>query len=231
MSSVLTLANIRASVLDRADMTDSSFPVTARVTEVINNALGELYDIITTCFETYHYKTGDISVVSGTQSYSLPTDLYKIIRVYFKDSAGHLERPLIECDLDNLCLQSTDSLATTAEVKNLRYKIAGDKIWFSPMPSGSGTVQIWYVPEFTKLSAESDTMPFKMPVHWEEFIYVAAAIPLLDREESDSGALRATKAELEGKIRAAVQVRNVSGPFRIKKRRGRRVGLQWPHAR
>lgn len=223
MPSVITQDIIKTAALDRADMTDSNFPLAARVYEYINAAMGELYDLLVTAYEDYFYSTSDVTLVSGTESYDLPTDFYKAVKVYYKESNG-ARWDMARFTMSELA-DRTYGVPSVAESRHLRYRIMGDKIIFHPEPLASGTVELWYIPELTKLATDgsdaSTAITFCAPVQWEEYLIVSTAIRLLDREESDSSMLRAERDRMTARIISSAADRDAGEPMRINDHYGR----------
>lgn len=159
MPSTTTLAQLRDRVLDKCDMTGSSFPVDARVNEYINDALSELHGQIVAADEDYFLSTQAIAVVAGTETYALPSDYYKTRKVWFE--TGGRRYPVRRF--------------TVEEVGGMKTS-----------PLSSGSINHWYIPEVTELSGDSDEVGMNMPKGWENYVVHHAAVQLLGREESDA---------------------------------------------
>lgn len=175
MASDVTLTDLTARTLDYADMTGSTFPVSARVTDYINDGLTHLHDILVNSGGEYFLTTTNINVLAGTETYSLPADFYKARKVFYTSS-------------------------------NRRYKVEKfnlDEIdGYKTSPIASGTVELWYIPEITRLAAGGDKVSASMPLPdgWEDFIALHAAIRLLVREETDTSLLNAERQKCEARI-------------------------------
>jgi hypothetical protein len=194
MANPVTLADLRARALDYADMTGSTFPVTARVTDYVNDGLSALHDILIESYEDYLYKTGTVSVVSGTESYNLPTDFYKLLKCFYLSS-------------------------------NRRYTVKrfslSDIDGYKSSPISSGTFELWYIPQFAVLSGDSDTVHVSVPIRWENFVALHAAIQLLNREESDSSALMREREAERARIISMAQPRDIGEQMTVEDHSGR----------
>jgi hypothetical protein len=229
MASTITLTQLVDRVLDRADLTDSDFPVSARVRDYINDAMAELYDIMTVAYEDYFVSTSDISLVADTESYNLPSDFFKALKVFYKSGDNrYLVRRFNLNEITNTNMSPI--LPFMGDESGIRYRIMANKIYFTPTPNSSGTVELWYIPELTKFatdgSEDSDAITFKAPAQWEEFVVVSAAIRLLDREESDTTALKGAKMELKQGIINTSTTRDTGEPMRIT-RHNNRFARRW----
>ena len=79
MADVVSLSTLRLLTKQRADMENSQFITDDEWRRMLNRSYAELYDLIVTSAnsEDYFLNSSTITLVSGTQSYSLPTDFYK----------------------------------------------------------------------------------------------------------------------------------------------------------
>lgn len=175
MANDATLTNLQDRALDYADMTGSSFPVTARLTDYINAGYAELYEILVTAYGAdYVRSTQSVSLVPGTEAYSLPTDFYKMLRVF---EVSGSKRWAVE-----------------------RFNPAQLDGYRNTGPAASGTLELWYAPHVTKLSGASDVVHVSVCTGWEDFIALHAAIRLLEREQNDPTALMAERDRIRQRI-------------------------------
>ncbi len=213
MANAATLSDLRTQALDLADLTNSASPVTARVTDYVNAALSELWDILATSFEDYVRSTNTITIVAGTSAYSLPTDFYKALKVFA--AVGTDRYRLERFSLDEYDTISDPYVGNVASTSSLKYRIMGNQILFAPIPAASGSVELWYVPQLTKLSGDSDTVHVSIPVGWEDFVALSAAVRLRVRDQQDASELQALKTEARQRILSAAEDRDSGEPQRI----------------
>jgi len=187
MANTTTLLQLRTRALDYADMTGSGFPVTAHVTDYVNDALAELHDVLVNTYDDYFLKTDSITIVAGTETYALPTDFYKARKLWFL--SGNRRFPIPSFSLD--------------EVSGCRTS-----------PLSGGSAELWYVPQMTKLSADGDVVDSVLPYGWEDFAALHAAHRLLIREESVEHAqlIGAEKAKILQRIVALAEPRDTGDP-------------------
>ena len=187
MANPTTLTDLLARSLDYADMTSSGFPVAARNIDYINDGLSELHEIL--AMHDYLRSSASIALVAGTEEYALPTDFYKSTRVWLLTSGYRYE-------IERFNLSQLSGRKTTG-------------------PASSGTAQLWYVPQLAKLSAGADIVSVALPIGWENFVALHAAIQLLNREESDPQALMAERERVKQRIIGHVEPRDAGGPDQI----------------
>jgi hypothetical protein len=89
----------------------------------------------------------------------------------------------------------------------------GDNLLLYPNDQASGVYQMWYVPRFTPLVADSDAM--SNVLDFEEYVVVDSAIKCLVKEESDPQALMIQKEALKTRIQNMASNRDVESPERI----------------
>ena len=97
---------------------------------------------------------------------------------------------------------------------SFQWRILGNNLRIAPVPAGSSDIlTVHYVPEFVPLALDTDVLLTELI--FDEFIVTYAAIRALDKEESDSGALRANLAELTRFIKQFGESRQIAQPRQI----------------
>ncbi len=162
MANPATLRSLKDRALDYADMTGSGFPDEQRLADYVNSGLSELHDILVNSYEDYLRKKQTITIVAGTEEYGLPSDFLKAMKLYWLSNGRRF-------NIDQYHLR---------EVSGYRAS-----------PIQAGTVEMWYIPQFTPLQDDSETISPVFPVGWEDFAALNAAIRLSIREESDPSPL------------------------------------------
>lgn len=210
----VSLTNLRAIVRERAEMTDSTFVTDSAnsLDSIINAACGELYDVLVTKFEDYFVASASVSLVAGTDSYAIGAispSFYKLLGVDALDGSRY--RTLSRF---NFAERNEASGNTAAPLTSLRYQLRGSNLVFHPAPSAAATARVWFVPRMTQLVAATDTFD-AINEAWAEYAILVAAIKCLDKEESDTSALRADLARIKRDIDEAALNRHADGPTRI----------------
>lgn len=209
----LTLAQLRTQVRQRADMVNSQFISDSELTSFVNTSIAELYDLLVQKFgNTYFLSTANISLVSGTDTYNLPTDFYKLIGVDLVLSNGEAST-MKRFEFNERNQYTTALYRGNFGVAYLRYHVQGNTIRFMPIPDSSDTVKVWYAPLPVYLVADGDV--FNGYSGWEEYPIVDAAIKCLEKEESSTTALMNRKAYLIKRIEEAAGNRDASFSPRI----------------
>ncbi len=159
------------------------------------------------------------SSVVGQLAYALPTDFYKLHRIYTSDSASSI----LELEL----LQSEDEpllLTTSNSSRSRYYQIRDGYIDLLPSPSAAETLNITYVPTAPQLAADTDI--FDGHNGFEEYPVAYAAHQMLLKEgdiELANMAMQKLNKLRERLVRAAAD-RDSGTPQRVQDVRG---ALAW----
>lgn len=187
MANEATLKDIMEKALAHAD-----YPTIDKIDPVLrenmadwaNEGLAELHDLMVAADMTadYYKRVQTIPLVAGTEEYALPTDFYKLKKVFFTTDATRRYR-IERFDLNNI-----DG-----------YKIG---------PLTSGNIEVWYVPMFKPLKRDIDVVDQLIPPTWEHMAVFTVAAHLLQREQSDTTAMETDKRNLVARIMAMAEPRD-----------------------
>lgn len=209
-----TLANLRTEVRRRADIETSQYVKDPELTNYINSSIAELYDVLTQKFgNDYFLNTYTFNLVNGQAAYNLPVTFFKSLGVDIKVSAANEYQTLRRYEFNERNRYNASLLRGVYGSTYLRYRIQGNQINFTPTPTSTEEIRLFYIPLPTTLSADGDT--FDGYNGWEEYVIVDAAIKCLEKEESDTRALQARKAMLNQRIESAAGNRDAGFSPRI----------------
>lgn len=201
----ITLAQLKSQSRDRADMTNSQFVSDSELVNYINGSIAELHDLLIAAYDNDYFITEyTFNTVSGTDSYALPADFYKLRGIDSK--IGTDQWFTLQPFNFNERNSKNDLVAYLAYGNNFRYRIMGSEVVFSPVPQGIYSIKLWYIPVATKLTSDSDTLNDLN--QFSEYVIVDAAIKMANKEEADVSVLAAQKAELKRRIEVMAQNRN-----------------------
>lgn len=142
------------------DYIDDATPAFADATQglrMVNTALAEIHEMLANAKNSDYFRSETtFAIVSGTEAYSLPADFYKANALYYISS-------------------------------NRRYAI--DR-WneleidgYKDSPISGGSVEMWYTPTFTELSALGDTIDTLVYPGWEDYAALQVAARLAMKED------------------------------------------------
>ena len=207
----ITASDLKLRARQRADMENSEFVSDSELLYYVNNSYAELYDILVAKFEDYYVKNPpyEFTLAGSDYAANLPADFYKLRGVDRQSGSDWYNLRLFQFEQRN----DTGRGGHWALAESLRYRIYGNQIIISPSDQASGTYKIWYVPKFTPLVADVDTVDGVNG--WEEYIVVDAAIKCLQKEESSTTTLEGMKKALLVRINSMATNRDAGEPERV----------------
>ena len=222
----VTIATLMSRSRQRADMENNNFVQDAELVTYINAGISELQDILVQEYgEDYYVISKDFDTVSGvgtyyindsTQSNDLAiTDFYKLRGVDAKiNGTDYFTIGSFNFNERNL-YQNSGSWSLLG-LSNVRYRLVGNTIKFSPQPAGVTTARIWYIPQAVQFASSTD-----VATKWDdlngyaEYVVTFSSIRMLQKEESDVSVLMAQKAELKQRITEAAANRDADNPLTV----------------
>lgn len=196
----ITLEELRLQSRQRADMENNPFIGDGELDSYINNSIAELRDLLAEAYGSDYFveETDAAAITSGTATYALPADFYELRAVDIRLNSGSDWIDVARFNFNER--NKVAGFGGWANIgTNIRYRIVGNNIQFSPIPDQAAEYRIWYVPVYTKLVAVDDELDELNG--YSEYIIVDSAIKMLQKEESDVTVLLAQKQVLAQRIR------------------------------
>ena len=190
-----TLTQHVASVREFSNtQNNTGFVSDAEITKRINEAVGELYDLIVVAFEHYYVSSfGPFTMAGGVgnNTVALPADFYKIIGVD-KDPGT----------LYPTTVPMLPSFRERNRAGGIYYFVQGlSTLVILPPQVAGGTFLMYYTPKAPVLVNPTDTLDVNL-ANWEEFVDIRAAIKVLTKREMDTSSLQADLMQLTTRIHA-----------------------------
>lgn len=208
MTATKTLLQLRTSVRQRCDMENSSdFISDSELNGYINASYAELYDILVSRFEDYYTTTTSSTVSSGSYSFSVPADFYKI-RGVDRLISGTEYYSLSGFNFSERNSYNNSVTFNNFNQINVQYRLIGSTIELTPQGSAPGTYKLWYIPTYTELSDDTDTIDGVNG--WEEYVIVDACIKCLEKEESNTATFERQKMALLKRIEDMASLRDIN---------------------
>lgn len=208
----VTLGQLKTRSRQRADMETSDFIEDSELASYINSSLAELYDLLVAAYgEDYFLAEYDFSTAANTDDYALPTNFYKLkgVDAQLNNNDWFTIRPF------NFNERNRNQNLQWGLIggPNVRYRLMGSNIKFSPLPESIFPIKLWYVPKATELVADSDS--FDDLNQYAEYIIIDAAIKMLQKEESDVTVLMAQKQAMKRRLEEMSLNRDAGSPDSI----------------
>ena len=209
----ITLAELKEQARQMSDMVDNEFVTDSELTNYINFAISELHDILVESYGSDYFldSTTETTIVN-TSDYALPENFYKLRGVDLKINNDDWisVRPF---NFNERNRQEDFGAWTLLGVTNVRYRLMGSNIKFTPVPDQGVQFKIWYIPVATKLVADTDEL--NDINQFSDYVIVTAAMKMMLKEESDASALMSERERIENKLRDAAQNRDAGEPESI----------------
>lgn len=165
MADYNTWATVRAAVLRETDCEDEDFVTATELMDYCNEAIDECEKLIHNLSEDYFLTRSTITLVNGTEEYSLPSDIYahKIRSIMYRNGSTVYEIKRIR---DWRKFEAYESDKASGGGGNpiyayfLLHTTAGTpKILLSPTPTEAGAYpKIWYIRNANKITSTADTI-------------------------------------------------------------------------
>lgn len=228
-----TLGNLRLEAQQRSDLVNSFNITTQEWNSMISQSYKELYDIIIQKFGNDYYiqvpytytTSGTIDSVTQAQTFPLPNDFYKLMRVEVAlnpaDPNSWITLRKFEAIQANLW--NYPNVYTFYGITNLRYRLWGSNLQIVPIASANQTIRIWYSPRPSQVIMDTDIVDGISG--YEEYIVADVCIKALTKQESDPTVFGMQKAALLKRIEEAAENRDVGSPETVSD--SRRINFAW----
>lgn len=129
-------------------MQSSGFVSDTELNGYINNSYFELYDLIVSRYEDYYSTLVEMTISTGN-SYTLPTDFYKLRGVDYDLNGNWIE-------LRKWNFQDRNKFTQPNNILNYSqyrlYRVVGNEILLLPEDQANGNYRVWYVPRATAMA-------------------------------------------------------------------------------
>lgn len=207
-----TLLELKTQARQLADMEDNEFVSDSELVNYINFAIAELQDLLIHSGSEYFLSELVQSTVVNQDSYDLPADFYKLKGIDAKLNGSHW-MSLRPFNFNERNRFDDFGAWTMAGISNVRYRIMGNKVRFTPIPDANIEYRLYYVPKASKLSTDADTLDDVN--QYSDFVIVTAAMKMLAKEESDVSLLASERQRLIERIQSDAKDRDMSQPESI----------------
>lgn len=209
--STVTLADLRALARERADQVGSSFvaDTATGLDRWINEGISRLHSRLVEAYGAeYYVSSTTLSVVAGTSDYNLPSDFFKLLGVDVQIGGSfYTLRPY-----NNAERNAYRNNPFPWYYGSVAYRLVGNKIRILPSTL-TASVVLEYVPNFTKLTNDSDAVTF--PEMWETYVIDWAARKLLSKEESGVRDISADIEKAERELESLKESRDAAHPHSV----------------
>lgn len=210
---MITLAELKEQARQRSDMENSEFVSDAELTAYINASLAELHDLLISSYCDDYMMEEYIFVSTGTLSYALPADFYKLRGVDVRRGPTGQWATVKRFNFNRRNEQQNAYAWNLLGLPYIEYRLVGSNIRFNRVPDTALEFRIFYHPKLSKLVNDVDS--YDDVNGFAEYVVVDAAIKMLQKEESDVSVLIGQKEALRQRITAMAANRDANEPASV----------------
>ena len=222
----VTISTLMSSSRQRADMEDNDFVQDAELVKYINAGIAELHDILIQEYgQDYYVSYKEFNTAADKDTYPINdststeniniSDFYKLRGIDAKVN-GNDWFTLQPFNFNERNLYQNWGSWSLLGLTNVRYRMVGGNLVFTPTPDTATAVKLWYIPQAAQFSSSTDTTTKWDDINgYSEYVIVFAAIRMLQKEESDVSVLMAQKQELKDRITNAAANRDADNPLSV----------------
>jgi len=218
VASSVTLAQMRLDARLYADQRPGSattFITETELTGLVNRKVRELYDMLVAARGSDYYATeAAIAIVAGTSRYDLPADFYQLSSLTLEWSSNDHELLFpVGSVRERINFEGVLPQNCWSRYSPKGYRLRASQLEFLPVPTGSVTCRMQYVPVFTDLSADGDT--FDGINGWEKMVALGVAMEMREIEKRPSSTLANMYGEQLARIDAMKSERDAEAPKEV----------------
>lgn len=222
MTNTATNAQLRTRAQRHAQMENSQFVQDPEWTNLLNQGGSELWDLLIEEHEDWctaplpaTFGPGgsapNIAFVSGQTLYAMPGDLLKILQVDI------VLGPNWRWTMKRVQPRERNKSSWVGASGTWcdGYRQFGQQIEFLPTYPSQGYVEVRYAPQWTLLAADGDPIPSLIPVGWEEYIPLWAAVRAMTKQRVDPSGPAQLLTDLRARIVNAAADRDDNAMARV----------------
>jgi hypothetical protein len=205
VASSVTLAQLRTDARLYADQRaadyTNAFIKDPELNRLMNTKARELYDMLVAARGSEYYATeATLAIVSGTSRYSLPADFYELSSVTLEWAPNYFELMFpIGTVRERVTHQNRIGINQVwTRYSRKGYQLRASQIEFLPIPTGSVTCRLQYVPVYVDMAADGDS--FDGINGWEKMLTLGVACEMREIEKRPSATLANLYAEQMARI-------------------------------
>lgn len=205
MAHTVAVSDVITRIREMADMENTQFVTDAEILRRVNQSYRRLYNEIVNTYQDYFTEQDTITTISGTATYDLPDDFYKLVGVDVDDTGRPYSLKRLEYSQRNTRLWPT--------TRPYAYVIRQDAITIYPTPSAVDDLIVSYVPVPVNLVSGGNINAHN---GWDQYVVEQVAIQLLAKEESSTTELREQFALTRNDLFAYFQNRDAGEPIMVR---------------
>ena len=213
-----TLSELRTRARQRVDAVDNNFFTDSEIDDYINVGLGELHDLLVLKYEDQYVNQMSFSLVADQDTYRFAdiglSNFYKLLGVdaVHGNDVVRVRRFSFQ---DRNRYQADTAIHNSNGYADYEYSLRASSIVFTPKPTSTDIIKVWYVPKFAELDSDTSTVDDMVMLNWEEYAILVAAIKMRQKEETSITPLQQDLDRITLRIEDASRDRDASEPTGI----------------
>lgn len=207
MARTVTGTELISRIRFSGDYDNSRIYTDARLLTELNRAIGELWVLLTQCWDDRYTTRAVLSISADAESVALPARFWKLRKVTEWTAASSTEGNIIrraEMEIWH------DLRATGSHGSPRRYLVMGDDIHIKPVLSSASDIRVWYIPAALEMASASETIDGYSG--YEELLVQLVLYRLDLREGKPTGDRFNEIARLKADIKTAASARDANEP-------------------
>lgn len=171
---IVTLSDLIDQTRQESDQVNSKFVTDLEVATYLNNSYKELYDILVGAYgedfyvarratfltnqnlDLYPLPDGIITFLDETNTSYIAAPFYKLLGVDYQlnsnNPQGYVTLKTFSFSERNRF--AVPNFASFWGFTNLRYRLSGNNLWFTPIPQSGQPIRLWYIPRPVNLVSQ-----------------------------------------------------------------------------
>lgn len=186
------------------------------VSQLVDVSMAKMHNLLVGLFEDYFIAINDLDIVSGKDTYTLPSDFFKLRQVFFVDVANNgYQWPIQRREIYDL---SNRPISGSYPNVIWAYAMMGNSIVFTPKPQNAqpNKVRLYYIPEYSPPLNDNTPIEYSVAFGWDEWIVNDCVIQIRNKAMMPADEIIAERNDLEKNIRHQAKQRNAGDPQRVR---------------
>jgi hypothetical protein len=216
----VTLAQLRTQFYNRFDEGQQNYIQPDEANQLINEGASHLHNWLTSEAEYLIWAESQIPLVAGVSDYPFAPTVQKLLKLFGPAYNPSIVSAPSWMPMHRIMPQeyrggNMGAFNTIQPFWPYGYMLMGQTLRIIPTPQKAMSLLMWYVPTYTDLVADTDTLELSVVPGWQEYIVNHAVLGARIKEESDPAPLERRQAALMQLMQASMINRDMGQHQRV----------------
>lgn len=216
----VTLAQLRTQFYNRFDVGQQNYIQVAEANSLINEAAAHLHNWLITEAEYLIWGETTIPLTPGVSDYPIIGSVQKLLKLFGPAIANAAPATPAWIPLRRIMPQeyrggNMGAFVSPMPFYPLGYMLMAQTLRVIPTPQKAMNLLMWYVPAYTDLVNDTDSLELAVVPGWQEFVINQAVIGARIKEESDTAPLERRQQQIIQLMQASVINRDMGQPSHV----------------